>query len=283
MGWYWRIPRLWPGERCFILGGGPSLPLSRLHLLAGRRTIAVNSAYKVAPWADVMIFGDCKWFNPHGFGLKNFAGLKITTCARFVDEPGLRLAKKDLMPYGVSTNPDVLFWNLSTGAMAINLAFLLGVTEIVLLGFDMKKAEDGRDNFHPDYGHPAERNPYPRFLLPFPSIKSDLDRLGVRVVNGTPGSALTIWPILDLAQEVDFGAGIDFSHLPDNVTDAPSGTLGAESIPKPRSSSTSAPAALQRAPVALGRVSRGTVITGIPDIPDIPSPFPPPDRTMAVE
>lgn len=197
------LPRLWPGERCFILGGGPSLPVAALDSLRAQRTIAVNNAYKVAMWADAMFFGDCRWYKHHGAGLVDFAGLKVTTCVTWEREPGIRFLHKELMPYGISEDPTKLRWNYSSGACAMNLAAHLGVSEIVLLGFDMHRGSDGSYNFHRDYVETPPslgRNPYPRFLLPFPTIKADLDRLGIRVVNATPGSALDLWPVVDPAE-----------------------------------------------------------------------------------
>jgi len=57
----WRVPRLWPGGECFILGGGPSLKDVDMSRLKGHRVIAVNNAFKLADWIDVMFFGDPRW------------------------------------------------------------------------------------------------------------------------------------------------------------------------------------------------------------------------------
>jgi hypothetical protein len=210
----WRAPRVWRGDTCWILGGGPSLLDFDLTLLQRHRTIAVNNAYKVAPWADAMIFGDCRWYPDHGRGLGSFAGLKVTTCCTWEREPGIRIMHKELAPYGISEELGTLRWNLSTGACALNLAFHLGASRIVLAGFDMHKGSDGRKNFHDDYGPFTGRDPFRRFLLPFPAIKADLDRLGVEVINATPGSALTLWPIADPAELVSGGPWRDLRDLP---------------------------------------------------------------------
>ena len=206
----WKVPKLWPSERCFILGGGPSLLSVDLEspVLRGARVIAVNCAYLDAMWADAMIFGDCRWYKEHGQRLLDFAGLKVTTCVTWEREPGIRVLHKELTPNGISEDPGTLRWNLNTGACAMNLAYHLGVSEIVLLGFDMHPGEDGRANYHDRYGKIAQRarSPYGRFLRPFPTIKDDLDRLGVRVLNATPGSALTLWPIVDPR---DLGVGLE--------------------------------------------------------------------------
>jgi len=59
---FWTVPRLWPGETVFIIGGGPSVRGQNIEALRGRRVIAINSSYLVAPWADYLIFADERWW-----------------------------------------------------------------------------------------------------------------------------------------------------------------------------------------------------------------------------
>jgi len=54
----WTAPRIWDGGECFILGGGPSLRVEQVSSLQGHRVIAVNQAYKLGNWIDVLFFGD---------------------------------------------------------------------------------------------------------------------------------------------------------------------------------------------------------------------------------
>lgn len=191
----WSLPRLWPGAECFILGGGPSLQLVDVEALHGRRVIAVNNAHQAAPWADVMFYGDGPWLRDHRRALLEFGGLKLTTCRSHVDEPGIRVIDRDMINHGISTDPSVVRWNRSSGACAMNIAAHFGVRRITLLGFDMRHV-DGRKHWHPDLPGDIADNPYPRFLEVFPKIAADLAAIGIEVVNATPGSALTVWPIV---------------------------------------------------------------------------------------
>jgi len=194
----WRVPALWPKGECFILGGGLSLRDVNLGLLKGRRVIAVNNAYKLGDWIDVMFFGDCRWLNQYGAGLLDFAGLKVTTCEKHLDKPGIKVVKRRNTPHGISRDPGILSWNLSSGACAINLAYHFGVKRIILLGFDMKKNGD-KHNWHDDYEpHHSKFNPYGRFMRPFPHIAEDLKRLNVECVNAAPRSALDVFPRVKL-------------------------------------------------------------------------------------
>jgi hypothetical protein len=54
----WRIPKMWKGQTVFIIGGGPSLNGTPLHLIHEHRVIGVNCAYMLGDWVDVCWFGD---------------------------------------------------------------------------------------------------------------------------------------------------------------------------------------------------------------------------------
>ena len=190
---------MWPEGECFILGGGPSLRDVKVEQLKNRRVIAVNNAYKLGDWIDVMFFGDCRWLDEHRNALLNFAGLKVTTCERHTSKPGIKVVRRRNTPFGIFTDPGILAWNLSSGASAINLAVHFGVKRIVLLGFDMRKNGD-QWNWHNDYA-PRRRSgegPYPRFLGPFPHIARDLKQQDVECLDASPGSALDVFPQVKL-------------------------------------------------------------------------------------
>jgi hypothetical protein len=199
----WRVPRLWPDRTCFIIGGGPSVAQLDIDRLRGQRIIAVNNAFKLAPWIDCVFFGDRNWYFWHKTELLAFAGLKVTICEAHLDKPGIKVVKRQNAPHGISRDAGVLTWNFSSGGCAINLAVHFGVNRIVLLGFDMKKV-DGRCNYHNE--HPPRNrpgyDPYPRFLLPFDDIARDLERIDVVCVNATPDSALKAFPMVTLEEEL---------------------------------------------------------------------------------
>lgn len=194
---FWKVPKLWPDATCFILGGGPSLSNIDIEKLRGRRVIAVNNAYQLGDFIDVLFYGDCRWYGLHKKQLLDFAGLKVTVCPQHINQPGIKVVKRRNNIVGLSRDNYLLAWNLSSGACAINLAVHFGVRKIVLLGFDMHKV-DGKKNWHED--HPGSNNPkhdpYGRFLKRFPAIANALTRFNVECVNATPGSALECFPIV---------------------------------------------------------------------------------------
>ena len=196
----WRVPRLWPGGECFIIGGGPSVKHVDVDALRGRRVIAVNMAYKLGDWIDVLFFGDCRWLRDNVKGLSTFAGLKVTTCEQHRGRPGIHVVKRRNSPQGLSSDPATVTWNLSSGACAINLAVHFGVKRIVLLGYDMK-SQGATHHWH-DYYVPARKgkryNPYTRFTKPFPSIAEALKKKKIECVNACDDSALNVFPVIKL-------------------------------------------------------------------------------------
>ncbi|MHC5035412.1 MAG: hypothetical protein ACYTFZ_10285 [Planctomycetota bacterium] len=194
------MPKMWPRGECFILGGGPSLRLIDVERLRGRRVIAVNQAYQLGKWIDVLFYGDCRWLLWNQKELLDWPGLKVTCCEAHNGKPGIRAVLRESRPFGICRDPSRVSWNLSSGAAAINLAVHFGVRRIVLLGYDMRKIED-EHNWHDEYKKRininAKRDPYQRFLRPFPDIAKGLERAGVECVNATPGSAIGQFPIVD--------------------------------------------------------------------------------------
>jgi hypothetical protein len=212
----WSIPRLWAGETVFILGGGPSLADVNFDLIKHRRIIAVNNAYgdKVKDvyvprdWVDLCFFGDERWFSWHKKALAGFKGLLVSSRSSLHGRKGIKAVCRG-QSEGIDRRVNFVAWNKSSGGAAVNVAYHLGASTVVLLGYDMrrvkmkvqgKKVE--RANWHED--HPApNKDPYERFLLPWKRVLKDASRLGMQIINCTPESALTVFPSMTLEEFLD--------------------------------------------------------------------------------
>ncbi len=182
------------------LGGGPSLTQQDVDRLKGKaRVIAVNDAFKLCPWADVLYACDMKWWMYHHEAAVAFAGLKVT-----LDEDAPRKwpvikGVKNTGRVGLETDPTGVRTGINGGYQAINLAYHFGAKRILLLGYDMRLVKGKRHWFG---DHPPGLNPmanYAKTMLPnFPSLAKPLKLAGVEVINCTPGSALTVWPLSKL-------------------------------------------------------------------------------------
>ena len=200
----WTVPRLWPGATVACLGGGPSLCADQLALLRGRAlVIAINDAWRLAPWADVLYGCDGRWWRKHG-GVPGFTGRKVTLetgAADIAPWPEIKVLR-NTGTRGLERAPTGLRTGRNGGYQAINLAVHLGARRILLLGYDMKPAADGRTHWFGDHEDwPTRPNLYRDVFLPhFEGLAHALDAIGVAVVNCTPGSALEAFPKAPLEQ-----------------------------------------------------------------------------------
>lgn len=198
------VPKLWPGATFTLIGGGPSLTSADVEAVRGTgRVIAINNAYLLAPWADVLYAADAKWIDDWHQGVPSFTGPKYSI------EGGLRPATtrpdwqmlRNTGFLGLEHEPTGLRTGFNSGYQAINLAVHLGATRIRLLGYDMALAHDGRSHWfgaHPDHG----TSPYLQMREAFQSLISPLAELGIDVVNCSRQTALTAFPCVSLEQEL---------------------------------------------------------------------------------
>ncbi len=209
---YWTVPREWPGETCFILGGGPSLRGFNAEMLRGHRVIVINNSYLLAPWADVLLYCDRSWWLAHRRRWKDPKGneqpgaLELFTGKYRVSiatsEDGTRRMRSAGVS-GLETRPDALRHGSNSGYLAIGLAYHFGVSRIVLLGYDMHV--DGKQTHwhagHPNHTPEVQAKSLRELFLPhFRTLAEPLKRAGVEVLNATPGSALTCWPHKPLSE-----------------------------------------------------------------------------------
>lgn len=182
------------------LGTGPSLTADDVQACRDRaRVIAVNDAYRLAPWADVLYACDAKWWAWHQ-GAPDFAGRRYALEPRAADWPGVQLVR-NTGRHGLELDPSGVRTGGNSGYQAINLAVHLGARQIVLLGYDMQHAADGRSHWFGE--HPraiAASSPYHAFRSAFDTLVEPLRALGIRVVNATRRTALTAFPCVSLEE-----------------------------------------------------------------------------------
>lgn len=165
------------------------------------RTIAVQDAYRVMPWADALYACNPSWWRVHR-DCNGFAGEKWSThedgAIHLNDKTdaarawGVKLVGgRD--GQGFSLDPGVIHYGSNSGFQAINLAILKGCTRIVLIGFDMRRV-DGRSHFFGEHPDDLRRDTdYSAFIRPFELAAKALPP-HIEILNATPGSALKCFP-----------------------------------------------------------------------------------------
>jgi hypothetical protein len=162
----------------FLLGPGPSMSRDLAERVRGNRVCAVCNAYELAPWADVLVANDIRWWQKHPKAYE-FAGRKFS--ANQIN--GVEKAKPNT--FGSLSN---------SGVLGLDVVRNLGATKVVMLGFDMhgthffgpyrngcSNTSDKRRQVHKQqFAQWGKRNP------------------GVEVLNATEGTHLKCFPIVRL-------------------------------------------------------------------------------------
>ena len=202
------VPRIWVGHTAVCIASGPSLTREDVDYVKGKaKTIVINASYALAPWADVLYCADSnpfRWYWEHGpkgyerIAMRDFCGLKFSLTKRSRSWAGVQVLKHG-REEGLSLDPTRLCLGMNSGYQAINLAVLLGAARILLLGYDMSVAKDGREYWHVQHPH-TKRSPYKTFRRLFPSIVEPLKKSGVEVINCSRQSALECFPKMSLRE-----------------------------------------------------------------------------------
>lgn len=202
------VPKLWLGETVVILGGGSSLTPEDVAFCKGKaRVIAIKEAYLLAPWADALYAGDAKWWRGYR-GAPDFAGLKYTIDQdpkeeQIGDWPDVQVLSNTGVE-GLELEPTGLRTGYNSGFQAIGLAVHLGVSRIVLLGFDCWTGHNGEQNWFERFPHLVKahhvHSPYPLFHQAFASIVEPLNQAQVAVVNASRFTMLKAFPYLSLEE-----------------------------------------------------------------------------------
>jgi len=199
---HWYIAPEWKGERCYIVGGGPSAGALALDRLAGRKVIAINSSYLAVPFADVLWFADSRWWRVHKdrAEFKQFAG-RMVTCApdqNVADDRIWRLRRTNA--FGIEPNHVMMRRTGMTAAM--NMAAHLGVARIVAIGLDGQPGPDGRTHHHEPHPWGQKQGCWAEQAADLVQLVEPLAERGIVVVNASPGSAVDFWPIVNLEGEL---------------------------------------------------------------------------------
>lgn len=186
----WSVPREWSDERCFIIAGGESVK-SQEHLILKLkgRVIAIKQSVALRPDADVMFIAGkddgkvCEKFFP------KFKGRYIIARGPYKDIPKqTKILERTTTHKMMSRNASQLA-GLDAGTSAINLAFLFGAKEIILLGYDMTGGRWLNGRYHHHLPFPPQRH-FDLHMAVLPELAADLKNEGIEVINCSPGSAV---------------------------------------------------------------------------------------------
>jgi len=196
----WKPDKKWQDQDVFIIGGGTSLEGFDWNLLKDKRTIGCNDAYMLGEEVcKLCVFGDSRWFDAHKDKVGLYKGVLFTNAKRYrntnIKMPsGKWLWTTPRISQGLGV--DRLAWNRNTGAVAVNLALILGAKRVILLGFDMHLSKDGRPNWHKNklLSQP-DAKVYKRFIQGFVKLNEAMAETfpNAEIINVTDDSGLNVF------------------------------------------------------------------------------------------
>jgi len=175
--------------RTFVcVASGPSLHADDVEYCRGRATVlVVNNNFAIAPWADALYASDHGWWYSYIKRVRaTFGGECWTRDETAAEALGLLYVRSTRAP-GLGVEPGTIHEGENSGYQAINLAYQLGATKIVLTGYDMR----GRGHWHEPHPAPlVSTDDFGQFARHFDRLASDLRDRGVQVINATRNTGL---------------------------------------------------------------------------------------------
>ena len=207
------------GERCFVLGNGPSLARTDLRRLASERTFGLNRIYlkfgelgfatTYHVCVNTLVIEQCAR-EIEALPCPKFIGWDARSHIRFTDD---MVFVRALGQPGFYDDPTDGLWEGSTVTyVAIQLAFFMGFDPVILIGVDhdfATKGEPGKvvvsEGDDPNHFDPGYFGKGFRWQLPNLPTSEDAYRLarqhfesrGRRILDATIGGKLTVFEKVD--------------------------------------------------------------------------------------
>jgi hypothetical protein len=204
------------GERCFILGNGPSLAKTNLHLLRNEKTFGLNRIYLMPPSED---FHPVYYVCMNDFvilqsqdEIHNIQALKFINWRHrrlFQDDSNTIFLHETFSP-GFSTDLTKQIWSGATVTYAtMQIAYYMGFHQVILIGVDHRfkskgtphqvitSGEEDPDHFHPGYFAKGTRWQLPDLRTSeyaYRMAKEAFEADGRVIFDATIDGALNIFP-----------------------------------------------------------------------------------------
>jgi len=221
------------GERCFIIGNGPSLRIGDLDLLKNEITFASNRIYLAfgqTDWRpsyynviDVMV-ADQYASSIKNLQLKKIFSSDIRFTMPFVDDviwvyslKKPNLDQENLVPLFSSDLRRGVYGGFTVVYFQLQIAFFMGFREIYLIGVDFKYEvptpsgeisrygpilvqQDQQNHFHPNYRAVGEKWTLPRLDIQYEAFRSANKAFELhngKIFNASRSTELDVFPRVD--------------------------------------------------------------------------------------
>lgn len=197
------------------IASGPSLTQEQIDIIGEAKqtndkllVVAVNDnwqwKYQNEFISDHLYAADTEWWLKYinEINSSGFPGIKwVPIRGEFAKKHGLvKVNCKPDKGLGIKQ----LHCHHNSGAQAIGMAFFLGAKKIILIGYDMKSASNGKNHWFGNHPKGLRNTPqkYQHWIGAHKILNHDLAEHGVEVVNCTLDTAIPHYRCGDLAKEL---------------------------------------------------------------------------------
>ncbi len=200
------IPTRYPGKTAVLIGTGPSLTVKQINVARHAHdkgdvvVMGVNDSHRYCEFLDVLYVADRVWIDHHRSATRDIRPEKWTHHDPTMDgdyEDWNRITTNE--GEGFSTDRTFLIRGGHSGYQLANLAYLMGCTTLILIGYDSHSGGEHHFGPHPIPAMQIKTN-YARFTENWTAVAEQLPELGLNIVNATPGSAIYQFPRGDLGE-----------------------------------------------------------------------------------
>ena len=190
--------------RGIIIGTGPSLTPEAIELVKGSELpkFGCNLTYKVLD-LDALYINNREFWAHYGEYLDLYQCSKWTYHKDIAKKHGAHFVQGVWEP-GLSADSRYLHWGHGSGYELIGIAYLLGIREFILIGYDLRYPQGYSKESRNPGGKRHFFGEYPKELEHWPAVGEggemtgliscyrtiDVDDYGIRIINCSPGSAL---------------------------------------------------------------------------------------------
>lgn len=199
---------------CAIVCTGPSLTIDQVEKVKRIPTFGANRAFEF----DLDVIAGCNWQFWHHYWeqIKGYRCIKWATLDHDkVKHLDLNLIESRFMD-GLSTDKSYIAHHHGTGPQLLNIAYHYGFKVLLLIGWDMRypgKVDQftytGKRHYFGE--DPLTEKHWPVHISPDGRLDGLMkevvtihpEEYGIKIINCTPGSAMTCFPMMDLDEAID--------------------------------------------------------------------------------
>lgn len=194
------VEQKYKNKKAILMASGPSLTEEVIETIRPYKDDFVifgcNDIYRVVDFLDVHYACDTQWWDTWGKDVKERRpNLESwTQCKSSSEKYKINYIKGQHKPE-LSISNNKIHYGSNSGYQQLNLAFLMGCSYFILVGYNMQRISS-KTHYFGDHPKNLQRNsPYHKFIAAFKTIQPEIKEL---ITNCTTNSALTMFKQKDL-------------------------------------------------------------------------------------